>query len=131
MSAPDAGRQRQRGMTAIGTLLMVGCLGFVVYLAMRLVPMYLDGFTVRSALESLKQEPAAAQWGPNEIRDRLRRRFDVNNVDSVKPSDVKVVVDDGRKTVSVAYETRVHLIANLDAVARFDFSVELGAGRTP
>jgi hypothetical protein len=59
------------------------------------------------------------------VCDRLFRRFDISYVDSVKPQNVKVTRQNGYQ-LNVAYEVRRNLMYNLDFVAVFDKTVELG-----
>ena len=49
-------RTHQRGMTAIGWLIVLAMIGFFVLLALRMVPAYLDYYKVVSTLEGLESE---------------------------------------------------------------------------
>ena len=73
----------------------------------------------------LAAEPGVKQLSPEQVRDRLFRRFDISYVDSVKPQNVKVTRQNGYQ-LNVAYEVRRNLMYNLDFVAVFDKTVELG-----
>ena len=115
----------QQGMTAIGWLIVLGLIGFFVLLALRMTPAYLEYFTVKSALESLQNEPGITQKTPSEIRSMLGKRFDVNDVKNVSSKDVSVDNQSGRLNVGVDYEVRVPVLGNVDAVMKFDHSVEM------
>ncbi len=71
----------QRGMTAIGWLIVLGLLAFFVLLILRLAPGYLESFKVTSVLESLLQEPYIGSKTPMEIRRLLENRMNVNSID--------------------------------------------------
>lgn len=115
----------QQGMTAIGWLIVLGLIGFFVLLALRMTPAYLEYFTVKSALESLQNEPGITQKTPSEIRSMLGKRFDVNDVKNVSSKDVSIDNQSGRLNVGVDYEVRVPVLGNVDAVMKFDHSVEM------
>lgn len=115
---------RQRGMTAIGWLMVLGLIAFFSLIGLRLVPVYLEYFSVVTALESLKNSDASSD-APRQVVDALMRRLDISDVKSVKPANVKVLNEGGALKVAVNYEVRVPLMGNLDALATFNKSVEL------
>ncbi len=118
-------RKQQQGMTFIGWLIVLGLIAFFAILVLRLVPSYLEYFKVESTLESLKNEPDITGKAPAEIRSLISRRFSVNDVEHVTARDVKVTRDGGRTIISIKYEVRVPIMGNVDAVTKFDKSVEI------
>ena len=117
-------RSRQQGITLIGFLIVLAVGGFFAYLAMRLVPVYSEYYSVVTALKGLQQEPGMANQSPEEIREALFKRFDIGYVESVKREHVKISKDRG-VVVQVTYEVRRPLMYNIDFVASFDKSVDL------
>lgn len=115
----------QQGMTAIGWLIVLGLIAFFVLLALRLTPGYLEFATVKSSLESLKNEPGITQKTPAEVRSMLGKRFDINDVKSIGSKDVKIDSQGGRMRVWVDYEVRTKVIGNVDVVTTFQDEVEL------
>ena len=120
-------RHHQKGMTAIGWLLVLGLIAFFILITLRLLPMYLEFGKVASVIESLQNEPGASNLSRSEIIKLVGRRFDVNDVSSVDPKIIKVGKDKGLLTVSIDYEQREHLIGNVDVVAVFNKQVEVHA----
>ncbi len=119
--------KQQRGMTAIGWLIVLGILSFFVLLVLRLAPGYLEYYKVKSVIESLQQEPYLGNKTPMEIRSLLQRRIDVNAIDSIQAKDVKIVQSSGRTTITAEYEVRVPILGNVDAVSSFKKSIEVVA----
>lgn len=117
----------QRGMTAIGWLIVLGILSFFVLLVLRLAPGYLEFYKVKSVLESLQQEPYLGSKTPMEIRKLIDRRVEVNAIDSINGKDFIIVQANGKTTIQAQYEVRVHIVGNVDAVSSFDESVEVVA----
>lgn len=117
----------QRGMTAIGWLIVLGLLAFFVLLVLRLAPGYLEFYKVESVIDSLKDEPYIGNKTPMEIRSLLQRRIDVNSIDHVDAKDIKIEQSGGRTTITADYEVRVPMIGNVDAVSKFHKSIEVAA----
>ena len=113
------GPARQRGMTLIGWLLTLVLIGFAGIIAIRLVPVYIDAYTVSSIMQQLESESRTTSMDRREVRETFRRRLDVNDVTQVSASDLQFKEISGGVQVLLEYESRVHLIGNLDAVARF------------
>ena len=87
-------RHKVEGITLIGFVVLLAVLGFFAYLAMRLVPMYVEYFGVLKSMEQLRQEPGAAQMSLPEIRNSLSLKFNTQYVDetSVTPQSSSSVV---------------------------------------
>jgi len=117
----------QKGMTAIGWLLVLGLIAFFTLITLRLVPAYMEFGKVTSVLESLKDEPGITGKTRSEIIRMVSKRFDVNDVYNVDPKLVEVKKDKGVLKVSINYERREHLFANVDVVTTFDKQVEVVA----
>lgn len=120
-------RHHQKGMTAIGWLLVLALIAFFTLITLRLVPLYLEFGKVASVMESLQNDPGVTNMSRTEIVTLVTRRFDVNDVRNVNPKIIKVSKDKGILTVSIDYERREHLVANVDVVATFDKKVEVVA----
>ena len=117
----------QKGMTAIGWLLVLGLIAFFTLITLRLVPAYIEFGKVTSVLESLKDEPGITGKTRGEIIRMVSKRFDVNDVYNVDPKLVEVKKDRGVLKVSINYERREHLVGNVDVVTTFDKLVEVVA----
>ena len=115
----------ERGWTMIGAVVILCLLAFVVLIGFRLVPMYLDYFTVQSSLESLRSQPEVARMSKYDILASIQRRFDVGYVDVVTAKDVKIKQDKDGRFVELVYEDRRPLLANLEIVGKFNKTVYL------
>ncbi|WP_408950445.1 DUF4845 domain-containing protein [Lysobacter sp. Hz 25] len=113
-------KRNQSGITLIGFILLLAVVGVFAYMGMKLVPMYTEFYSVKRSLADLAKEPGASQMDSGKVRTLLFRRFEMSYVESVKPTNVKIVRNDEGIQVAVAYEVRRPLIANLDVVGRFN-----------
>jgi Tfp pilus assembly major pilin PilA len=120
-------QRNTRGITLIGFLIVLCVAGFFAYLAMKLLPMYIEYFGVVKAMEMVKNESGSAQKSVEEIRRDLSAKFDTQYVDdaSVPPQAISVRREAGGATLRIAYEKRVNFMYNIDLVGVFDKSVIL------
>ena len=63
---------RQGGMTLIGMLLIVIVIAFIGLIAMKVVPMYIQYYTIKSTIESIRKEPQLAQMSPSDIQNAIQ-----------------------------------------------------------
>ena len=68
--------KRQRDMTMMGMLLVLIMLGFMAIVAMKVVPMYMDFYTVKSTIATVSKENVA-QMSTEEIHRAIQKRFDI------------------------------------------------------
>ena len=115
--------KKQRGMTAIGWLLVLMLVVVFSIVALKLIPMYLDSFKVTSSLESLANDSKAKGKSALEIRKLLMKRLDVNMVSDVSAQDISVSRSREGIVVEVEYEARRPLFGNLHMVLVYSDSV--------
>lgn len=113
----------QKGMTAIGWLLMLALIGFFVLIVLRLAPVYLEYSKVVAVLEDVANEPNLREMTRSEINNLMGRRLDVNDVKTVTAKDAIVNTEEGVTTIEMKYERREHFLGNVDIVAKFDKKV--------
>jgi Tfp pilus assembly major pilin PilA len=116
-----------KGITLIGFVMVLGVLGFFAYIAMRLVPMYIEYFGVVKAMEQERTEPGASSKSLDQIRRDLSFKFNTQYVDetNVPPSSISLKREAGAATMRIAYERRVPFVYNLEIVGTFDKSMSL------
>ena len=118
-------KRTQGGMTLIGFVIVLGVIGLFAYVGMKLVPMYSEYYAVQQALKGLQQEPGIANRDPAKIQDLFFRRLYISYAENVKPANVRIERTDGGWLMSVDYEVRKPLLANLDVVGKFSTSEAL------
>ncbi|MFO1431444.1 MAG: DUF4845 domain-containing protein [Candidatus Competibacteraceae bacterium] len=123
---PDAAVvKRQWGISPIGGLLTLIAVCFIALLVLRVVPIYMAYFTVKSTLKDLAQDPASRQLSVSELYTRLQKRFDISYISVVDARQVKIRQQGRERIISLTYEDRRPLIGNLDIVANFDINLVL------
>jgi len=92
---------------------------------MKAVPAYIESFSVRDAVNSLKKEGDLKDKSKEEIYRMLQKRFDVNDIHSVGQDDIKIHKTPTELSVTVDYETRIPLFSNAALALKFHKRVEL------
>jgi len=116
---------KQRGLTAISWLLVIAVAAIFVTLIIRLVPVYIDGFSVYESLESMKTETNLKNFPVKAVKKKLLTRLNINSVYSVTGDDIYVTKKSGKTTIEVEYEVRQNVAGNLDLVVSFQKAVTI------
>ncbi len=119
---------RQRGITMIGFLFALIVLGFFAYLGMRIVPMYIEYFSVVKSLKHVVAQPGIEKMDERKIRDFLSREFDIGYVDSITDKDVKIKRLQDHITLTADYEVRKPFFDQVFFVGHFTSTAVSGAG---
>jgi hypothetical protein len=117
--------RRQQGMTLIGMVIVALIAGIFVLAAIRLIPIYLEYMKIDAALDAMKVDLDGSNAGPGQIRTSLERRFDIDDVKSIRSRDVVVERTANGYMVRADYEGRAPFIANVYFVVEFDKAVEV------
>jgi Tfp pilus assembly protein PilE len=112
-------KRTQQGMTLIGFILVLAVVGVFIYMGMKLIPMYSEYYSVKQALEGMSKEAGMADKNPAQVRDLFFRRLYTSYAENVKPENVKLVRNEAGWTMTVDYEVRRPLVANIDVVGHF------------
>lgn len=119
---------RERGITAIGLIILVVFVGLFVYAGIRLVPVYLEYFNVLKAVEGLKSD---ADAGPQAMRIALEKRFDIDDVKSVSSKDIEITKNGHNWDLHILYDAEAPFVANVNFIVHFDKTVNLSGSAGP
>jgi hypothetical protein len=116
---------KQRGVTAIGWLVILGLIAFFVFIGLKLFPIYAENFSVVSSIKSLKSESQITQKTSAQILTLIDRRFQINDVENATRKNITITKKGGVLTVSCQYSVRTKLFGPLSLIADFNESVEV------
>ena len=122
---PSMKIQKQSGLSLIGFIFVLALVIFVSYLGMRIVPLYLEYYSVVNAMDGVAAERGSAQLSPFDIRVKILNRLYVSYSENVKESHIKLTRTSAGANLRIAYEVRTPVLGNLDVIAKFDRSVKL------
>lgn len=118
-------KHHQSGITLLSFVVVLAAVGFVLYVGVKLFPMYQEYYAVRTVMKSLAKQADSAELSPEQARELFFRRLDINNSESVGKDDIQFERVDGGLRMKVAYEVRRPLLGNLDVVGKFESTQEL------
>ena len=119
-------RSRQRGATFIGIVVILGILGFALYAAIRLTPVYFEYMAIARALEQTAKEHAGGGTSPQDLRNSLARRWTIEDIHSIQVTDIEIKKAGTGYSMRAWYRAEAPFIANVSLVADFDKTVPVG-----
>ncbi len=117
--------KKQQGITLIGMLLTMAVVVLAAIVVLRVVPVYIQYFSIIQSIKSLSATPMSSLSGDPEsdigvLRASLTKRLDINGVDDLKPNQLVITSDGGGLyTVKLNYQVIRPLIYNVSLY--FDF----------
>lgn len=121
---------RQRGMSALSMLVVVLVAIFFGTCVIKMVPIYLQHNSIKTSVESTVEEAKANNYSTKQIKGKLSKLFQVNMIESVSLSDIKITREKGITTVDARYEERLPLMFNIDVVVKFEDMLFEFSGQT-
>jgi hypothetical protein len=118
-------KNRQNGMTGLGWLTILFLIGFFALLTFKLVPSYLENYSVRTVLKSFKEEPLITQKSKKDVLNMVMARLNTNGVRDIKRDMVKVDKKPGILNIKIDYTVRKSMVGNIDVIMSFNEKVEL------
>jgi len=117
--------ETQRGMTVIGMLLLLIVIAFMALIAMKVVPMYIQYFSIKSTIESIRKEPQLAQMSTQDIQNAIQKRFDIGYVDNITARDLKIRNENRGRVLDLEYQDERELFYGLSIVLKVSESIPL------
>lgn len=104
-------RRKQLGFS-LGAL-MVGAFVFIILalLGMKVAPSYLEFFTIKKAVVALSAEKRGAS--PNDIRKAFDQRAQVDDISTIKGSDLEITKEGNEIVINAAYRKEIPLFRNI------------------
>lgn len=128
--------RKQRGMTFLGFLIVMGVIALIVFLALRLYPIYYEKYQVVNALKGAANQPNSATMPKAEIRRLfLRNLTATTNIDRFNKQNITkfLKVESAKKKeprkLVLAYEIRSPFFQEIELVMNFNEVAPVGQAR--
>ena len=115
--------RRQSGLSMIGFLFVVVVLLVVAIVGFRVLPSYIEYFSVRSALIQSMSETQDLN-NPGELRKLFQRRADAGYIESVGGGDIALRKDGGHWVATLAWTRKLPLVSNVSLLIEFETKAE-------
>jgi hypothetical protein len=119
-------RNRQRGVTLIGWLVLLAPMALVIYAGIRVTPIYLNYMKVSKTLNEVASEFKAGGASPSAIGVTIDKHFEIDMVNYPTAKDIKITRDGSGWAVEAAYDDEAPLFDNISLHVSFDKIVHAG-----
>ncbi|HWX66364.1 MAG TPA: DUF4845 domain-containing protein [Rhodanobacter sp.] len=120
-------KSKQSGVTLIGFLIIMAIVGFLGFMAMKLLPSYSEYMGVVKAMNQIATEGTNGK-SLDDIRRELMFKMNFQYVDdaTIKPANITIKRDaGGASQLQVAYDKDIPFMYNIDFLLHFNKSVPL------
>ena len=115
--------RRQHGISLMGTIVLLAVLGFVGVMAAKLLPAYMEYFSVKKMLATMEQG-GQTKGTVRDIRYSFDRLNAIEDVKSIGGADLEISKVGGEAIVTAAWSVRVPLVGNVSACLDFLVTTE-------
>src|SRR5688572_13316344 len=107
-------KHNQSGMPLIGVVITLAVVGVFIYAGLKLIPMYTEFYALKPALAAMANEDGIPSKSAADVRRSLEKRLNLSYVGGIKRDNIKIERKGAGWLVTVEYENRRDMIANLD-----------------
>jgi hypothetical protein len=112
-------RQRQRGLTISGFLFVTVVVVGVVMIGFRMVPAYIEAYTVQKVLAKTLQDSKEG-FSLYQFRRDFDLKASADYIDSVRGSDIEVSKEGNELVASASWTRTLHLVGNVSLLLDFE-----------
>ena len=118
-------RKHQRGITAIGWLILMIPVAIVFYAGIRVSPLYLNYMKVVHSLDSVATELNNEGQTADGLRNAVDKHFQIESVDYPDKKDLKITRVNNVWQIEANYDDQSPLFSNIAILITFDKIVKL------
>ena len=118
--------QRQHGIGFVSLIFVFAVCAVVLLLGMKLVPVYLELFSVKKVMAAMAQGEDVKSGTVTDIRKSFDRRAVIDNIQAVSGQDLEISKDAGETVVVATWQHRVALFTGYTLLVDFSVSTKDG-----
>jgi hypothetical protein len=111
--------RRQKGVTLTGMILVSVLIIIALLIGMKVVPVYVEYFTIQKNFRGMAEDPSLASAGRPELLRAWSGRATVDNITAVKTTDLVFQRQGEQLVVSAEYSVKVPIYGHVNFC--FDF----------
>ena len=116
-------QNRQKGMTMIGWMFVIGIAVFFVLIGVKMVPTYMENYSIKQVLANMEQDRTVRKMTPKQMQDTFFKRIKINSVYEFDRKWITLKKEKNGTRFSVDYEIRKPVAGNVAIVMAFSDSV--------
>lgn len=113
-------RRAQRGLSMIAFLFVAAVIVVVAIIGFRMMPSYVEYFTIQKAVEQSLREAPDPQ--PAVVRKAFEKFIAADYIDSVRAADLQIQREGNAMVASVAWQKQLHMVGNVSLLLDFEVS---------
>ena len=119
---PNPMFNRQRGMTMLSWLVVLGILVFFILIGIKMVPTYLENYSIKQVLANMENDRKVRTMSPAEMKKSFLKRLKINSVYEFDRKWIKIKKEKLGTRFAVDYEIRKPVAGNVSIVMEFSDS---------
>lgn len=119
--------KEQKGMTAVGWILLLGLIIAIAVPIMKVIPMGLNSLKITYTLKDLKSKLAARgeTIAPDEIKKTLLTLLDKKMLEEITPDEITVSLENRTYKVRIEHEYKKQIAGHWYIILMVDDTIEL------
>jgi len=113
---------RQKGMTMLSWLVVLGILIFFILIGIKMVPTYLENYSIKQILTNMEDDRKVRSMSAGEMKKTFMKRLKINSVYEFDRDSIKIKKEKFGTRFSVDYEIRKPVAGNVSIVMVFSES---------
>ena len=119
---PNQMANRQKGMTMMSWLVVLGIVVFFMLIGIKMVPTYLENYSIRQVLANMENDRKVRTMSAGEMKKSFMKRLKINSVYEFDRKWIKIKKEKLGTRFSVDYEIRKPVAGNVSIVMEFSES---------
>lgn len=113
---------KQSGMSMLSWLVVLGIAVFFILIGIKMVPVYLENYSIKQVLANMEQDRSVRKMTPAEMKKSFMKRLRINSVYQFDRSWIHLKKEKEGMRFMVDYEIRKPVAGNVAIVMTFSDS---------
>lgn len=119
---PKLMTRKQRGMSMMSWLVVLGIVVFFMLIGIKMVPTYLENYSIKQVLKHMEDDREVRKMSPMEMKKSFIKRLKINSVYEFDRDAIKIKKEKFGTSFTVDYEVRKPVAGNVSIVMVFSES---------
>ncbi len=112
--------QRERGLTLVGLILVLGVSAFFVLMGFKLLPAYIEFFSIKRIIKELGESPELKGATVKDVQAAFERRATIDSITAIRGTDLQIDKQGDGFVLSANWERKIPLVSNVSALVEFE-----------
>jgi len=111
--------RRERGIGFAGLLIILILIVFAAIVGMKVVPAYIEYFTIKKAVAAIVQSGETRGATVIEVRNAFDRRATIDDITVITKNDLEITKEGNEIVIGFAYQKKIPLFYNISVLIDF------------